>query len=108
MGIMHHHAVIATTCFDNKADELQVWIDSLDPKERALFGCGSGWVNRQRTFVLMPDGSKEGWADSDRGDQLRAKFIARLQDDHHTWEWVEVAFGELGQKLMQGNYENRY
>lgn len=52
---------------------------------------------------MLPDGSKEGWAASDRADACRSRLLAYLQEPGATGgvEWVEVAFGEtwfLGQE----------
>jgi hypothetical protein len=63
--------------------------------------------------VLIPDGSKEGWAESTQGDETRAKFIERLQLDRYddgssSWDWIEVGFGEYGAKILKTNCQNQY
>ena len=65
-------------------------------------------VNGMVTVILAPDGSKEGWSDSDTGDRLREEFIEYLgtynyEDDSSPWDWVEVEYGEYGQKVLRGN-----
>jgi hypothetical protein len=32
-------------------------------------------VNGNWTFIIIPDGSKEGWSESERGDLARGEFI---------------------------------
>lgn len=56
-------------------------------------------VNAYWTFLVVPDGSKEGWAESDRGDEAREQFAEylwaqRVEDGSSSLEWVEVAYGK--------------
>jgi hypothetical protein len=48
--------------------------------------------NGCRSFMVAPDGSGEGYPDSDRFDELRATFRTWLRNQN-TLHWVEVAFG---------------
>jgi len=105
MGVINHGAVIATTCLDDAADTLRAWIAGLTERDRSLFSEQRGWTNGYRTFFLGPDGSKEGWADSELGDSLRREFIEQLGD---RFEWIEVSYGEFGQGVVRGNNENLY
>ena len=113
MGVMNHNAVIVTTWSDDRANELQAWIDEQNDRDRELIVRAGSWVNGNHSFAVLPDGSKEGWSDSDEGDALRDRFIERLsQDDYEDgsspWDWVEVGFGEYGQKVIRGNCRNCY
>lgn len=56
-------------------------------------------VNGVRTFMVVPDGSGEGWDASNAGDLRRAAFIAYLNSQRHEdasspYSWVEVAYGD--------------
>lgn len=56
-------------------------------------------VNGIRSFFVPPDGSKEGWAESDDGDARRAEFLAWLKGVKHNdgsspLAWVEVQFAD--------------
>lgn len=108
MGLMQHHAVIATTFSDERAQKVHEWILALPEDARGLFLLGKGVINSEYTIVLIPDGSKEGWEESDWGDRLRADFTARLREDDYDdgsspWMWVEVAYGELGSDIVSTN-----
>jgi len=51
---------------------------------------------------MVPDGSKEGWKDSDDCDSLRQEFITQLRHSNYDggsspWDYVEVGYGEFGQ-----------
>lgn len=113
MGVINHNAVIATTWSDDKADELQKWIDNLEETERSLIVRSGSWVNGYNSFAVMPDGSKESWDESDAGDNFRFRVMERLLLDNYDdgsspWDWVEVGFGEYGQKILNGNCKNCY
>jgi len=56
-------------------------------------------INGVGTFLVAPDGSKEGWDESNAGDRARARMIGWL--DEHRYEdgstalaWVEVQYGD--------------
>lgn len=48
-------------------------------------------VNGSSAFLVAPDGSKEGWDASDRGDEARREFKSYLRQSG--LDWVEVKFG---------------
>ncbi len=110
MGIMNHNAVIATTWSAEVAERLDEWIACI-PDDSSPFTKSPVVMNGIRTFVLWPDGSKEGWEESKGGDELRAALIDRLGEDDYEdgsspWCWIEVGFGEYGQKVLRGNCKN--
>jgi hypothetical protein len=56
-------------------------------------------LNGRRSFFVPPDGSKEGWPESDQGNELRNKFVEELkafvyEDGSSPLDWVEVQFGD--------------
>lgn len=113
MGVVNHNAMVITTWSDDRASELQAWIDQLSERDQELIIRAGSWVNGLHTFFVAPDGSKEGWDDSDKGDRLRGRIVERLAVDDYgdgssPWSWVEVGFGEYGQKVLRGNCKNCY
>lgn len=55
-------------------------------------------INGDWTFIVGPDGSKEGWPESDQGDRDRETFKTWLrdqsfEDDSSPYNWVEVRYG---------------
>lgn len=97
MGYMQYHAIVVTdhgygTTLDEAhkiATEIFRWISPISP----------GMTNGVRAFFIPPDGSKEGWEESDQGNDNRSKFLAALEkfryDDKSTpLDWVEVQFGD--------------
>lgn len=113
MGIIHHHAVVATVNIQENIVKVNDWIFSLPPEKCKRFCDAPAPMNGYHTFVLTPDGSKEGCAESDAGDQLRAEFISFLEsfayeDGSSNVSWIEVGFGEFGQTIDRGNNKNYY
>ena len=126
MGMMQHHAIIATTWDEKTFEAIKGWISKLGKDHQELFLTGGSWVNGHQTVVMVPDGSKEGWETSDKGDGLRDAFIQRLEADSYgededgesegsPWRWAEIGFGECGQSIKRGagevargNNENLY
>lgn len=90
MGYMAHHTIVVTSwssesllAAHTKANEL---------------GCGVSNIvgplqNAECSFFVAPDGSKEGWPESDEGDHRRAMFIAWLRRERSWCDWVAVRFG---------------
>ncbi len=111
MGTMQHNTIIATTWSEKHFTAVWDWVQVNAGELLPLFVSGRGIVNDQYTAVMLPDGSKEGWSHSELGDQLRAKFIERLkadayEDGSNPWDYVDVAFGELGVQVAETNCED--
>lgn len=55
-------------------------------------------INGRSSFLIVPDGSKEGWEDSDKGDAARAMWIEWERANHmRLWlRWVHVGYSEEG------------
>lgn len=56
-------------------------------------------MNGGASFAVLPDGSNEGWEDSNEFDAARAKFVEWIQttyypDGSSRLKWVEVQFGD--------------
>lgn len=95
MGYLVHHAIVVTG---------SRWDDdmpSIDDARVAAVDCGclasavvGPAVNAYYSFFVAPDGSKEGWEESDTGDARREAFIAWLrQHEEEGWfDWAEVRF----------------
>lgn len=110
MSVINHNVIIATTWNNDVATKLREWIEEF---RTSLVVEHTSQLNGYQTFVVCPDGSQEGWTDSDSGDHFREMFVQRLlsdnyDDDSSPWAWVEVGFGEFGQKVLRGNNINCY
>lgn len=96
MGYVAHNMIVIVSCFDkeieaahDEASRIFPWVSPLSPAV----------VNGYRSFFVPPDGSKEGWEESDTGDSRRARFKAWLvermcSDGSSFCDWAEVRIGE--------------
>jgi hypothetical protein len=96
MGYMRHHAIVVTNCYGD-------WIVRAHDKATEIFPVVSpvlgSEINGYFSFFVPPDGSKEGWAESDVGDARRERFIAwleslRYDDGGSPLDWAEVQYGD--------------
>ncbi|AIK69270.1 hypothetical protein PBI_MINERVA_61 [Mycobacterium phage Minerva] len=96
MGYMRHHAIVVTS-WDQKL------LAEAHAKAVELGACVSplvdGRINMYQSFLVAPDGSKEGWDTSDEGDAQREALVEWLDaqcydDDSTCLSWVEVQFGD--------------
>ncbi|HEY9678634.1 MAG TPA: hypothetical protein V6C76_11530 [Drouetiella sp.] len=100
MGYFRHHAIVVTS-WDNKKIALvhecikTLVTDSLLKVSELT----AQTMNGYQSFFIAPDGSNEGWTDSDESEVLRGKVIEHLksyryEDGSTSIEWVEVQFGD--------------
>lgn len=113
MGVENNNAVLATTWNESEVERIKEWIETLPTEWAALFAIVPAIVNFKTTIVMCPDGSKEYWDISNTGNDIRKQFIAELvkadyEDGSSPWDWIEVGYGEFGQKVLFGNNQNCY
>jgi hypothetical protein len=107
MGYIRHHAIVVTGHHQWLHDDTLPNI--FEAHEAALAsGCrlvtpvvGPG-VNGTSSFLVAPDGSKEGWDDSDAGDTARDLFIEwlRARGEGGYYAWAEVVLGSDDQEAL--------
>lgn len=96
MGYMKHDAIIVTAFRDA---DIQAGADRADQIGLTRTSVAVGPSNHHPTFLIVPDGSKEGWADSDFGDVLRGEWKAWARGAYAErvfLEWVHVSYDESG------------
>lgn len=102
MGYIRHHGFLVTggdwsaeaatiaECHTAAVNIFGPAVSPLSPKA----------TNGYQSFAVFPDGSKEGWEESDAGDEQRQRFIAWLReravysDGSRAVSWVEVQYGD--------------
>lgn len=98
MGYMRHHAIVVTgpskemKKVANKAAKVAdeaFYITLVTPPS----------INDYSSFLVAPDGSKEGWEESEKGDNAREKIKEYLRslafsDGSTSFKWVEVQYGD--------------
>jgi hypothetical protein len=91
MGYIAHNAIVVTSC--GKAD---IYAAAKKARDLGLTIVGppvKEAVNGYRSFLICPDGSKEGWDTSNEGDERRSEWKAWLRASNHDAEWCEVRYG---------------
>jgi len=105
MGYMVHHMIVVTCGIEeliNAAHEKATELFGQDNHRRGYIGVSSimkSPVNHYHTFFVPPDGSKEGWTDSEDGDVARASFVEwldaqRYEDGSASLNWALVQYGD--------------
>lgn len=105
MGYMRHHAIVVTGYdhYDTPSEGQPIdvlhatvlklqerfpslcWISPVSPAGLA--------INGYRSFFIAPDGSKEGWTDSDNGDVFRNKVVQVLERNRNC-HYAEIQFAD--------------
>lgn len=96
MGYIRHHTIIITS-FDHKT------ILEVTREAKKIFSSLVSNViksmNGFESFFIAPDGSKEGWEDSDFADRGRKQFIKFIKsktcmDGSNPISFVEIFYGD--------------
>lgn len=93
MGYIKHHAIIVSA---GRATHIE------KSHQRAIDMFGKSMIselvhsptNAYVSFFIAPDGSKEGWGDSDTGDEQRAEYIKYLSMCEGYVDYVELFYGD--------------
>lgn len=96
MGYIKHEAVVVTSFRAAELERVCEHFRQQMPEgfKQLLVGPIRPVVNGDATYFLAPDGSKEGWQDSETGDALRADFIAALKDERDLFpDIVHISYG---------------
>lgn len=52
-----------------------------------------GTTNGYTSFLIAPDGSKEGWAESTQQEAKRMEWIAWVRNECRCLDWAYISFG---------------
>ena len=101
MGYIRDHAIVVTGCYGEYLDNAHAEATKIF---RAVTPIVEGGTNNSRSFLVPPDGSKEGWNESNAGDERRDQFIAYLRslryaDGSSPLAWVEVRVSDDDNQL---------
>jgi hypothetical protein len=96
MGYIAHNFIIVTSWSSDA-------LTAAHAEASRIFPCVSpispATINNYQSFFIPPDGSKEGWAESDDGDARRCMFREWLHGQQYddgscSLTWCEVRLGE--------------
>lgn len=97
MGYIKHHAIVVTSYKDEA-------INLAHAKAKDIFNQKVSEIlesemNSYKSFFIPPDGSKEGWEDSEKGDYQRKMFVDWIkeqneEDGSNSLDFCEFFYGE--------------
>lgn len=96
MGYICRHTIAVTGTYGNYIEGAHDFAKSVGATVTPIIDAP---VNNERTFFVVPDGSKEFWPQSDEGDKQRKlilEYLKRLDydDGSNPLAWVEVVYGD--------------
>ena len=87
---MRHHAIVVT----GSEDEIQEAHSTACSIFEHVSEISPLSINGHQSFFIPPDGSKEGWDNSEMGDINRSSFVDWLTKRGGAVKWVEVQYGD--------------
>jgi len=111
MGYIAHHAIIVTVYDAKRIDEahtkaLNCGLTVAGPRESP--------TNHYHSILICPDGSKEGWEESELGDAHRSDFLdwlnrQRFEDGSSPFAWIVVWYSPDDQqaKILEHTWTNK-
>jgi len=102
MGYIRHHAIVVTSWDSGVASVAHMKAEEIGLKVTAAVESG---VNGYVSFMVCPDGSKEGWQASSDGDEKREAFKrwmlgTRYDDGSGPLNWAEVQYGDDNRETL--------
>jgi len=96
MGYMRHHAIVVSSWSGEDTRKAHKHAMDIFPLVSEILTTN---INGYHSFFIPTDGSKEGWDESDLGDDRRDSFIKwinsqRYEDGSSSLDWVEVQYGD--------------
>ncbi|WP_439132501.1 hypothetical protein [Polaribacter sp.] len=97
MGYIKHHAITVTSSIDELIKEAHSKAKDIF-KERTSEILNSK-TNGYKSFFIAPDGSKEGWEESNKGNKQRNTFVDWInskacEDGSNSISFCEFFYGE--------------
>lgn len=101
MSSVRHDAIIVSICGDLQHSSIETAHEVATRMCANVSPIVGSTINGYHSFLVAPDGSKEGWPESREGDQGRAEFVHWLdaqqyEDGSSPYDWVEVRFADDG------------
>jgi hypothetical protein len=101
VGYYVHHTIVVTGWKPEALIAAHIFAQQTGAQVSSIVKSAmNGWGS----FFVAPDGSKEGWADSEKGDTSRAQIKRWLRTDKSgSLRWYEVAWPEDGVPRINGH-----
>lgn len=97
MGYHAHHTIVVTAWNEKAINAAHKKAEQIFP-EHEVTPITDSRMNSFKSFCIVPDGSKEGWSDSEVADGQRRLFVSwinrqRWGDGSSPFTWAEVLIG---------------
>jgi len=106
MGTMRHHAIVVTSSDSLLVNQAQAMASVLGLVITEVVIS----TNDYHSFCVLPDGSKEGWAESKKMDERRDALVEWMC--YQQLDWVEVQFADEaedgGTKIVRDSSRGRH
>jgi len=98
MGYIKHNAIICTawnkeSVIEAKDKAKEIFSSNQEGSSCLVSEIVEYIVNEGYSFFIAPDGSKEGWDDSNNCDTSRKEFTEWLDNSDNYCDYIEVRFG---------------
>lgn len=99
MGTIRHNVIIVTCDSYNHKDMIKVHMKAVELFGMLVTSITSTPTNGFLTFFIAPDGSKEGWGESNEHDIKRKELCDYIdtfayKDGSSSFKYVDVCYGE--------------
>jgi spermidine synthase len=92
MGYTRHHAIVVVG-LPERVEEAHTAAVGLIGDAAPVTAVSPTVTNGLWSFAVLPDGSNDGWPESDKGDQRRDRLVEWLRK-HDSCHWAEVQFAD--------------
>lgn len=90
MGYVEHNAIVVTSW---NREHLEIARTLASGQGLEITSIAKSNVNAYFSFLIVPDGSKDGWEDDLEGDKSREKWIVAMREKNLFVDWVEIVYG---------------
>jgi hypothetical protein len=106
MGYIQHDAIVVTS---NNAEAIQEAACKAKDLGLQVLGPSVPLMNGYQSLLLCPDGSKEGWKESNKFNELREAFIVYLRAHTNLLDWVALEYSDDGNcaKITEHAWDKR-
>lgn len=101
MGYMKHDAIVVTSW---NMDHLGAAHEEAVKIGLSVSDLTKAVINGYKSFLIAPDGSKEGWDDSEIGKDMRKQWIDYMDSSNNYSEWIHVQFA--GDQISDNEIKN--
>lgn len=97
MGYLKHDTIVVTDWSADieivREEAIKIFEAKNEGYSRIISPLVGSVINSQKSFFIAPDGSKEGWSDSNLAEEARVEFLDWLRKSKYFCDYVLIRFG---------------